>query len=82
MTLAARHGPIFPHRKSALPGGYMSFLAMSYGRRVEQRQGFMDVARKARNASDRAFNVKMAREWHRLCMESLALMRQEERATA
>ncbi len=78
MTLALRHGPIFPHRKTNLPGGYMTALARSLGVRQAHREEMIKRAREARNPMDRAFYVASAKDWHRLCMQNVRLMRQEE----
>ncbi len=75
---ATRHGPIFPHRKSCLPGGYMAQLASSHGRRAQMRDDAMAKARRAAPGMERSGYARSAREWNRLALESIRLMRQQE----
>lgn len=80
MSLATRHGPVFPHRKTTLPGDcYLMRLAVTLGRWQGCREDWMAKARRATDAADRAFCVARARDWHKLCRSQIDLMRQEER---
>lgn len=82
MSRARPDGPLFRPSKSnlpALPGSeYLMRLAVALGRYQARREDWQDKARREKeDKRERQFCMERARDWHKLCLQQLKLMRQE-----